>query len=384
MNFINTNSMNFCDTYCCFGDQTCQSPGEFPFNYSKYHRICQSHIYSISNLQSLTCSYCKSSCKIIPEILNLSIPKLPGTGYCFICKTNERYNKSTNLCYDCYANKRCPTCFHITSNTEVRECGHHFCHICETSCFLCFRICNVCFKESENLCKYECGHFRCKDCVEAPCRGCMNMAICETCGKDMEIEANSQDQFICTSCENLKNIIQTAICANCFAHGEIITRDCNHECCLKCQDLTCQLCIKNQEIIKPQETIEKQLKNESLEEFIEIMPKDSLENHIRDKKNCPNCKENCEGQIYKMFCTHEGCSNCYNKRKCSICLNEKCINCEVKPQSFYNFLCNHKSCWDCLKTSCKVCNPNSNRSKCECCQSNSLLFKRTNEVVNYT
>lgn len=238
--------MKFCDVYCCF--ENCENKGVYPFNFSRYHKICDIHQGYILNSESIICSYCQANCRIIKAIAI-------GKPLCVICNRENTVHDYTNLCFDCYNSKRCSTCFHISKKPQFRECGHEYCEVCIEKCFICNNICDVCFEQDTTNTKYNCGHLRCSNCIYKNCEACKKEILCVRCNKNgyfqgsenyqtalNENRVNLEDyNWVCRDCRytEAKNLF--TLCQNCNTLGLVAQRECLHDYCQNCFK-TCNLC----------------------------------------------------------------------------------------------------------------------------------------------
>lgn len=301
--------MKFCDVYCCF--ENCDNQGVYQFNFSKYHKSCKAHLNNIALYQSITCSYCKSNCRVINAIVS-------ARPLCEICSVENTENEYTNLCLNCYKQKRCTTCFHITKKPSSRDCGHEYCEVCVEKCFICNSICNVCLTQDYSIAKSNCGHSMCSNCSSKECSACYKGILCVKCRKNCYFkewvnssfagENNSlMNDWVCKDCGDFEAKKMWTLCQNCNNREIVKKRECSHDYCKNCCNDPCSTC-----------------------------------------QPCNYCQN--YSSLVSKPCSHQFCSKC-SYYPCPYC-------CQVHNKLFNIPECTHPFCSLCQEVSyCTICQP---------------------------
>lgn len=297
--------MNFCDELCCYGE-FCNNQGKFDINFSRYHKICHFHLPYISPQSEITCSYCNSVCRVIEEVLEKSKKSLP---LCFICKQEYTYNEFTNIGYNCYVNRRCPTCHHITRNVEDRiNCGHKFCNMCKSSCILCDAICLGCSKIGYEIHKSNCGHNMCLDCYNKECNECKKILMCTTCERLDFYQKDFASHYQCYSCRTKEEP-----CPSCKNFSKVFIRSCGHMACSFCDKSPCSLCIPCFKCKIPSILYQKNCQHSFCNSCY--------------PENCPACCPIHKIEYSILSCSHfYYCQQCNQNQLCPTCTSAMALN----------------------------------------------------------
>jgi hypothetical protein len=238
---------------------------------------------------------------------------------CEICM-KETCKQCVLLCKSCrklYC-KKCVKC---------SKCGDLSCLNCRLPCSFCSitkgdKFCFSCIKECQH-----CKKATCQECIKQ-CISCKNMS-CEECSKFCRICNKSS----CVRCETSKNF------KLCYA--------CQKTSCIECV-VTCSMC--ELEICKTCFMLCKRCKKL-------ICRKCGVDCAMCSDSYCGNCSKEF-GQNKCSICKKHFCTICVkNFKKCKVCKESACKDCQSQCKKCKNYFCNNCSlnCDNCNDFTCSTC-----------------------------
>lgn len=401
---------------------TCTNKCEYYVNYSRYHRVCQTHI--IKEDCYIKCEVCGNTIECLVDLDNKSIdeykqiissnktfnlnakssepePEIKSNFEGHIKKDNQLSQNSINNANN-EAKKK--ICFYLNCKSKKTKavCSEHsfceihfpkkqnFCPCCRCSkckkfqgCFLypCGPLCEVQCNKFRNCCYIccsrdrprqmeQCSHYLCKEHhIEDFLCYCIK---CCKCDKGL-VRKKNLETLLCDDCSQES-------CPQCNKLVMSLFNDkCNHSRCKMCINDPCSFCNNDKNTMKNPICINCKA-NPSIEKTCLKHPKCEECEHIFAGVQCIFCQDpedfkcsSCNNYypiVLSWKCLHKLCSMCIeNQDNCPLCpKNIKCIQC-LNAQAT-NFSCKfHPRCEDCaiVFDDCIFCYELKDAYKCMFC-----------------